>query len=201
MSVVSTGDDGGELERSQNLIDRAKAGDRDALEELARRYHQPLLRFLHGRLGRPARRVRETQDLPAEILMRAIRGLTGFEYRGPGSFWLYLRTIAFRYLIEVQRRQGEARVEDLLSGSRGDPADERAAPLEEVVGRENLAAYERALQALEPRERQAVVSRLELKLSYQAIAAELHFPSDAAARMAIKRAMGKMAKEMTRGAR
>jgi RNA polymerase sigma-70 factor, ECF subfamily len=197
---MSPGDDAHELERSQDLIDRAKAGDRDALEELARRYEEPLLRFLHGRLGRPARRLLESQDLPSDILMRAIRRLGEFEYRGAGSFWAYLRQIALNYLIELTRRQGGARVEGLPSGSRGDPADDGAAPLEEVVGRENLAAYERALQALEVRERQAVVSRLELKLSYRATAAELRYPSDEAARMAIKRAMGKMAKEMSRGA-
>ena len=69
-------------------------------------------------------------------------------------------------------------------------------PLEELVGREKLDRYERGLSQLSVSDREIVVARLELGLSYNEIAKELGKPSADAARMAVTRAVTRLAEEV-----
>lgn len=73
-------------------------------------------------------------------------------------------------------------------------------PLEELIGREKLNRYERGLSQLAESDREMVVARLELGLSYDEIAKELGKPSADAARMAVTRAVTRLAEEV-RGAK
>jgi len=59
--------------------------------------------------------------------------------------------------------------------------------------RQGLEHYDRALSRLPPADRDAVVARLEFGLSYQEIAAAQHRPSADAARVAVGRALLKLA--------
>ena len=77
--------------------------------------------------------------------------------------------------------------------------DYAAAPLEEAIGHEALIRYEAALARLRPEEREAIVARIELEHSYQEVAQALDKPSAAAARMAVSRALLRLAEEMNRG--
>jgi len=62
-------------------------------------------------------------------------------------------------------------------------------------------SYERAFACLEEQEREAIVARLELGLTYGEIAQSLGKPSPDAARMAVGRALVRLAREMGRGER
>lgn len=64
------------------------------------------------------------------------------------------------------------------------------------MGREAFARYEAALAILKPDEREAVIARLEMDLSYRAIALELGKPSADAARKMVERALARMADHM-----
>jgi DNA-directed RNA polymerase specialized sigma24 family protein len=59
--------------------------------------------------------------------------------------------------------------------------------------------YEAALQRLRPEEREAIIARVEMERSYQEIAISLGKPSADAARMAVSRALLRLAEEMNRG--
>lgn len=67
------------------LVDRAKAGDRDAFEELVRRHAERLyavvLRFVADR--------EEAQEVTQEAFLRAWRGIARFEGRSRFFTWLY----------------------------------------------------------------------------------------------------------------
>ena len=69
-------------------------------------------------------------------------------------------------------------------------------PLEELIGKQEVAAYDDALAALEPPEREAIVGRVELGLSYAELAAAMGRPSADAARMAVGRALPKLARQL-----
>jgi DNA-directed RNA polymerase specialized sigma24 family protein len=69
-------------------------------------------------------------------------------------------------------------------------------PLEQVVGREVFERYEAALAKLDVAEREAVLARIEDHASCQEIADEFGKESPDAARMTVKRALYKVAKEM-----
>jgi len=69
-------------------------------------------------------------------------------------------------------------------------------PLEQAIGEQALERYETALQRLKPEDREAIIARIEMGLSYADVADALDKPSVAAAHMAVIRALVKLAKEM-----
>ena len=76
--------------------------------------------------------------------------------------------------------------------------DPAPSPLEEAIGGQALDAYERALERLRPEEREAIVARVEMGLSYEELAASLQKPSADAARKFAQRALIRLAEEMDR---
>jgi RNA polymerase sigma-70 factor (ECF subfamily) len=69
-------------------------------------------------------------------------------------------------------------------------------PLEQLIGKQMLDRYESALAQLKPEDREAVVGRLEFGLAYNELAAALGKNSPDAARMAVSRALLKIAEAM-----
>jgi RNA polymerase sigma-70 factor (ECF subfamily) len=76
-------------------------------------------------------------------------------------------------------------------------ADGAPSPIEQVIGRDKLARYERALGQLSVRDREAIIGRIELGSPYDELASSLHFASPAAARKAVERAVRRLAEAMT----
>ena len=74
---------------------------------------------------------------------------------------------------------------------------EGESPLEHAIGRETAERYEAALAALDPDDREAIVGRLELGYDYPELAAALAKPTSDAARMAVRRAVLRLATKMT----
>ena len=66
--------------------------------------------------------------------------------------------------------------------------------LEESIGKQEVEAYDEAMEALEPHEREAIVGRVELGLSYAETCDGDGPPVADAARMAVGRALLKLAK-------
>jgi RNA polymerase sigma-70 factor (ECF subfamily) len=107
----------------------------------------------------------------------------------------YLRTaVANRIRNELRRISRRGAAESLESGM----AAEDTSPLEAAIGQQTLEQYEKGLDRLTPDEREAVVSRVELGLSYGEIATLLDKPTANAARMAVVRALLRLAEEMKR---
>jgi RNA polymerase sigma-70 factor (ECF subfamily) len=100
------------------------------------------------------------------------------------------------------------RVRKLIRDQRGDKleldsgifAPEQTSPLEQVIGREALERYERALERLRPEDREAIHLKVELDLPYEEITRALGKPTITAARMAVSRALARLVREMRRHA-
>ncbi|MCI0589699.1 MAG: sigma-70 family RNA polymerase sigma factor [Planctomycetes bacterium] len=197
----SDSDDGAaRLLETSALLARAKAGEAAAREGLFLRYRHPLERFLHGRLPPSARSFLDTEDAVQEVSRRALAALPRFEYRGTGSFWSFLRAIARRYADEVYRRQSRRGPDAVLQDDSSEaPPSGEATPSAEAAAREEYRAFETALAGIPGREREALLMRLELGLDYASIATPCGYPSPDAARMAIRRAMVRVARAMSRG--
>ena len=118
-----------------------------------------------------------------------------FEPRNEGALQAYLRqTLANRIRDEIRgvtRRPAPSPLDQAAP-----PADDQASPLEQAIGREALDAYEGALKRLRPSDREAIVARIELQYSYQQLAEALGKPSAEAARMAVARALVRLANDM-----
>ncbi len=180
-------------ESTQVLLDRAQAGDARALDDLVERYVAPLTRFAHGRLPSWARGVLETGDLVQDTLLRTVRSLEGLESRGSGSFHAYLRTAVLNRVRDEKRRHAERVPDATLEDNQQDASP---SALEEAIGRQEIDRYEAALERLSVRDREAIHTRIELGLPYAMVAEAIGVPSADAARMAVSRALVKLAKEM-----
>ena len=79
-----------------------------------------------------------------------------------------------------------------------DQADHGQSPLQRVLDDEQIELYEAALECLKPRDAALVTLKIEEQLGYEDIAADLGFPTANAARVATKRAVLRLAHEMSR---
>ncbi len=77
--------------------------------------------------------------------------------------------------------------------------DGAVSPLDAAIGQEAVDRYETALQRLNDEEREAIIARVELGMSFEEVAAALEKPSADAARKAVSRALLRLATEMRRG--
>jgi len=76
--------------------------------------------------------------------------------------------------------------------------DAGPSPLETAIGHQAVERYEEALSRLRPEDREAIIGRIELGLTNEELAETLGKPSPNAARMAVERALFRLAKEMRR---
>jgi RNA polymerase sigma-70 factor (ECF subfamily) len=194
-SVKRVGAGTAELESTLHLIERAQAGDQEALDRLMASHLTPLKRWARGRLPHWARDVADTDDLVQDTLLQTVRRLDDFEARGAGALLAYMRRAVLNRIRDELRRKGRRPETIALDGLE---ADDKLSPLEAAVGREALGRYERALASLSPDERAAIVGRLEMGYSYEELAEVLGKPSAEAARKAASRALVRLAQQMNR---
>jgi RNA polymerase sigma-70 factor (ECF subfamily) len=134
-----------------------------------------------------------------ETLVAVVGRIPGFEARGRGAFAAYARRALLNRLRDEARR-ARRRPDHTGSSSAAEAADPGPSPVEELAGREVVARYESALARLSEADQEAVVARLELDCTYEELAQTLGKPSADAARMAVSRALLRLAREMERGA-
>jgi RNA polymerase sigma-70 factor, ECF subfamily len=134
------------------LVRAARNGDREAFMQLVRAHQAGVRAFAHGLLG--DRMLAE--DIAQEAFLRAWRGLGAF--RGDAAFATWLYAIARRAALDQLRRPALRTV----------PVDQAAALADGRAGDPVLRGdLERALQALEPVQREAFLLVVVLGLSYQ----------------------------------
>jgi RNA polymerase sigma-70 factor (ECF subfamily) len=179
-----------------DLVERAKSGDQDALNRLFARYLPSLRRWASGRLPRWTRDLMDTDDLVQETMVRAVNRLDRFESRHEGALQAYLRqAIVNRIRDEIRRTKRSPVATELDENA----SHHGASPLEAAIGAEALDRYDVALGRLRPEEREAIVARVEMDGTYLEVAQALGKPSADAARMAVSRALLRLAEEMSRG--
>jgi len=178
---------------SLRLLLRARTGDRDALDQLFERLVPSLKRWAKGRLPRWARDGVDTGDMVQDALANTLRRLPEFAPRRQKALQAYLRE-AIRNRIRDELRRHDRRaplvrieaVELVAPGS----------PLDESIERDKLARYQDGLGRLPDQDRELIVARLELGYTYAQMALATGRPSEDAARMALRRALVKLAEEM-----
>jgi RNA polymerase sigma-70 factor (ECF subfamily) len=184
-------------ESTFSLLERAREGDREAIELLVARHRPPLQRWASGRLPRWARDMVDTQDLVQETLFSTFKKIETFRPERVGALQAYLRQAILNRIRGELRRVGRRPASDTLDEEHVDPGP---SPLEEAIGREATERYEAALARLRPEEQEAIIGRIELGYTYDELADALGRPSADAARKAAERALVRLVEEMTRGA-
>jgi RNA polymerase sigma-70 factor, ECF subfamily len=181
------------LDSTAFLLERVRAGDEPAREQLFARYLPVLRRWAHRRLPHGARDLHETDDLVQITLLRALANVGQFESRGEGAFFAYLRQILLNAIRDEIRRASRRQPPLEISTNLPGPGPNA---LEVALGHDMVRRYETGLAGLSPADRELVILRVEMRFEYAAIAEATGRKSADAARMAVGRALVRLAEEM-----
>jgi RNA polymerase sigma-70 factor (ECF subfamily) len=91
------------------LLEKAKAGDEEALSRAFEKCRRRLAVLVHFKLSPHTREFSEVEDVVQETCLRAFRDLDGFTYQSPGSFLRWLSAIADHVIVDRVRYAGRAR--------------------------------------------------------------------------------------------
>ena len=180
------------------LLAKARNGDERALDQVFTREIPRLTRWARGRLPQWARSGLDTDDLVQETVVQTLKRIDVFEYRADSALQAYLRQ-AIMNRIRNEIRHEHRHPSDQIIDSNVQGAE--LSPLEALIGKEALEAYDAAMDQMEPKEREAIIGRIELNLGYGELAQALGRPSPDAARMAVGRALVKLARLMNHDGR
>jgi RNA polymerase sigma-70 factor (ECF subfamily) len=178
-----------------DLVARARNGDADALDAICQRCLKGLRRFAAGRVPPRIRGMLDTQDLVSEALQKGLAKLHRLELGHEGALMAYLRQVLSHLIVDKIRAADRAPAPASLDDRH---ADDSLSPLERTLEREKLELYDAALRRLKPRDAELIVMRVEQQASYEEIAIHLGLPTGNAARVAVRRALLRLAHRMSR---
>lgn len=176
------------------LVHAAQGGDRVALERLLTRYQERVRRIVRLRLGPALRSQLDSGDILQQVLLDAFRSLERYEPLDEAGFLAWLAGIAEHRIRDAADYHGAemrdpARLQPLEPhpGDSSSPvhphADQAAAPLESALRAEQVERLEACLAELPEADRELVVLRDYIGLSWAEVAKRVGCPSPDAARM------------------
>jgi RNA polymerase sigma-70 factor (ECF subfamily) len=180
---------------SGRLLAGARRGDSSALAHLVGRYLPRLRRWAHGRLPRWTRTAADTSDLIQDALLRTLGRLDAFEPRGRHALAAYLREAVRNRICDEHRRIARWGTSYALPDALAAPAP---SPLDSAMTAEVEARYRAALARLDARDREVIVAHVELDYTHEQLGCMIG-RSPNAARMALRRAVGRLAEHMREG--
>jgi RNA polymerase sigma factor (sigma-70 family) len=167
--------------------------DRRALEKFFRRQLPMLKRWADARVPRWLEREADADDFVQRTALRTLQRLGHLPSRSMDEVQAYLRQILVNLVRDEIRRAG--RRPDHV-GIRDDDAIWQWSPLDRLIGRNAWSSFTRALKTLSQRDRSAIAGRFEAGLSYRALQQRLGTDTPDAARVAVSRAVSRLAAAM-----
>ncbi len=189
-------------ESTIRLVHAAQSGQRAALDLLFERYLPRVRQVVALRLGRSVRILGDVDDVVQDALMKAFRGLQGFEERSEGTFCNWLSRCAEAAVVDAvrherARKRGGAKVPRISELDPGDLsssifAGSEPTPSNVARGKELNEKIERALLSMEPHQRELIILRKLEGMSYAEIGTALGIKKEVTVRVACTRALRKL---------
>ncbi len=162
------------LDADNYLVQRCRAGDQTAWEELVKNHTRRVYSICYRFTGADT----DAQDMTQDVFLRIFQSLKSFR-AGEGSFVVWLTRLTRNLLIDHYRRSRMQRVTDTIDDQLP-MLEEKSSPLSRTEGllssREASEVLQVALQKLSPELREAVVLRDLEELEYREIAQVLKVP-------------------------
>ncbi len=196
-----------EIPQTAELLQQAKAGDSQAVNQLLDRHRDALRRLVELRMDRALKRRVDASDIVQDVLVEANRRLQDYlADPSPMPFHLWLRHMAKDRLIDAHRRHRVAQRRSLdreqplaapagidhstmeLAGQLCDP---QMTPAAAATWQETLRRFQEAVEQLDDIDREMILMRHFEKLSNQE-AAEILGLTSAAASMRYLRAVRRL---------
>lgn len=144
----------------EQLVERAKAGDRDAFFVLYNRYLKLVYNRVKSRVP-----YQEAEDVTQDIFIAVLRSLDNFEQRSKFSTWLY--TIVNRQIADFYRkryRRGEEQQVDFADD------DDELLGSDDGLLRDDFLAVQQALSELPENYQEVILMRFADGLAFSDIA-------------------------------
>lgn len=197
MTTVSSDEGPGEDTRTLvELAERARTGDREALDRLLARTRDRLRRIAKIRLGGELRRALDASDIVQNAYLVAIRKVEDLEIRDEAGIVNWLAQIAENQIRDARRYQ-EAQKRDhhrtLIAGAtEGDwiaqQASPAASPSRAMREAEMKEIYDACLEELSPKHREVLLLRDYADGSWEFVRDELGSPTVGAVQELYRRA-------------
>ncbi|MCB9876867.1 MAG: sigma-70 family RNA polymerase sigma factor [Planctomycetes bacterium] len=185
------------------LLRRARAGDREAQDELVTRFEARVRALVHGQLQRRLRpqqhallRQLSTGDIVQEVFVDVLRNLGRWDGDREEAFVALLATLVEHRLVDQVRRSQAARrdvrrVGDAGPATVGAVAGE-AGPATMAGDHEQLRIYSEVLATFDERDRALLSLRHEQRLEFAELAERLGWQTPDAARKAFHLLQGRL---------
>lgn len=190
---------------TQDLLNKARKGEPEAVDQLLARHREPVRRMIGLRLD-PAIAPRvDASDIVQEVLLEASRRLPDYLRQPAMPFHLWLRHIAQDHLIDAHRRHRQAQRrtvdrERAIHSALGDRSslelaaqliDRELTPATAAIRRELENRFQQVIATMEEGDREVILMRHFEQLSNQEVATALGL-TEAAAGMRYVRAMRRL---------
>ncbi|GIV02267.1 MAG: RNA polymerase sigma factor RpoE [Fimbriimonadales bacterium] len=159
------------------LVNRARNGDREAMDELVRKYTDTAWRYAY----RLCPNEDDAADLVAEAFARVYTGLESYKEKSSFSTWLYRIVVnCFLDRKKRERRHQHASLEAEIELEDGEVTlqipDDALGPDEELEGAERSEILARAINLLPEKHKAMVILYHVEMLGYEEIAAVMGLP-------------------------
>jgi RNA polymerase sigma-70 factor (ECF subfamily) len=161
-----------EIDEDMRLVDRFRAGERLAFEQLVRKYQEPIYYLLLRHVRDPD----EATELTQRAFIKAFGGLAGFRGQAQFRSWLYRIAVnlALNHLRDNARFARDVPLEER-------PSNDRPA-VEQLAQHEQSQRLRRAVARLPPKQRLTLELRVYDDLSFREVA-EILGTSEGAAKV------------------
>lgn len=180
---------------SGRVVIRVRDGDATPLDGLIARCLPSLRRWARGRLPRWARAISDTTDLIQDAVLRTLGRLQTFEPRGRDALAAYLREAVRNRIRDEHRRLARRGPAAAIDDRLRDPGP---SPYDRVASADQEARYRAALARLSDADRELIVGHVELEYTHAQLGC-MTGRSPNAARMALHRAICRLAEQMREG--
>jgi RNA polymerase sigma-70 factor (ECF subfamily) len=174
---------------TRTLIERGRAGDRLAWDRVFGRLLRRFRAWAHGRLPKSSLGAAETHDLVQDAALAVWNRMGHLDFKNAGDLDAYVRQAMINRIRDQARR---AHVRPPLVPLEDDVVDHAPSALDRAMSAEAMARYQRAFEALDVGDREALIARAEMGYTFEQIAQLTGRASAAAARMAVNRAIAKL---------
>jgi len=190
----------------QQLLDQAKAGNADAVDQLLARHREPIRRMIDLRLDPAIAQRLDASDVVQEVLIEANRRFQDYLKAPSMPFHLWLRHIAKDHIIDAHRRHHQAqkrgvnREQPMHRPAWADRSsldlaaqllDQDLTPASAAIQQEMRRRLREAIAQLDEDDREVILMRHYEMLANQEVASSLGL-TEAAASMRYLRAVRKL---------
>ena len=189
--------------RATRLIEKFTQEDREAQNEVCRRYGERVARIVRQAAGSALRSREGTADLAQEALWEMVRSSPGCRFESEAAFLGWVRRIVEHRIFHAARhwkaqRRGAAREVPLTPTREGDSGASSQSPSSILESKERIDNLSRVLARVAALDREVLIYRAVLDLPWAKVAIALE-TTQAAAQMRFNRARKRL-QRLTRSA-